>query len=657
MTSASSFSVRLPLLVAGAALLTGLTGCTLSSGVHSTAATQGVALTGSIMGGRQPIAGSKIYMFATGTTGYGSAGTSLLSGAGTATDSTGSYVLSDSNGNFSITADYLCTAGAQVYLYASGGTASPGDGNNTSVGLLAGLGQCPSSGTFLASVPNVVINEVTTIATAYSLAGFAVDPTHIGSPNTSMATTGIANAMGNVANVVDVTRGQALLQPASTIASSGNNANAMAPYNKINALADILAACINGATNNGNCQTLFNNVTSNGSTTTGNNPTDTATAAIYMAKNQWHAPAALMTLVSSSSPFTTTLTSMSDLSLAVTYFGQGSGGAGLMADANGFIWASVNGNNSLTKFSPQGVYGTPSTMKNSSGNGEGPQELAIDSTGNVWVPLANSNTNGGQGIAVFANATNTQLSNSPYYPTNSSSTLVLGNPYGLAFDATGNAYVSNKTSGTVVELSGSGAYIQTLSTTTPSANGAAVARNGDLWVGATSTATSLYYFPNIPTTGGQTPVTLTGCVTTAGGQTGQGLAVDYSNNAWFSCNTGVAKITPPSLTVAYYGQGTNGASHGGGTIAIDSAGNVFQACGTSGGCVNEFNSSGAMLTPAAGYNITPSLSSGTASNQLYVTIDISGNVWTTGANRVYQLLGVAAPTAGPISPNNIQAAP
>lgn len=124
-----------------------------------------VKLTGSVHGGQQPIAGAHVYLFAANTTGYGQPSVSLLNAASTGTsDSLGAYVLTDTNGAFTITGDYSCTPNSQVYLYALGG--NPGAGVNSAAGLLAALGNCPSSGSFLASLPLIQVNEVTTVAAA-----------------------------------------------------------------------------------------------------------------------------------------------------------------------------------------------------------------------------------------------------------------------------------------------------------------------------------------------------------------------------------------------------------------------------------------------------------------------------------------------------------
>jgi hypothetical protein len=82
----------------------------------------GLSIQGHIRGGSQPITGAHVYLLAANTTSYGDASLSLLKSSATGnSDDLGAYVLSDSNGSFSITGDYTCTTGQQVYLYTLGG--------------------------------------------------------------------------------------------------------------------------------------------------------------------------------------------------------------------------------------------------------------------------------------------------------------------------------------------------------------------------------------------------------------------------------------------------------------------------------------------------------------------------------------------------------
>jgi hypothetical protein len=51
--------------------------------------------------------------------------------------------MTDANGKFSLTGDYSCSNGQQLYLYALGGNA--GSGVDSAAGLMAVVGSCPSS--------------------------------------------------------------------------------------------------------------------------------------------------------------------------------------------------------------------------------------------------------------------------------------------------------------------------------------------------------------------------------------------------------------------------------------------------------------------------------------------------------------------------------
>jgi hypothetical protein len=64
-----------------------------------------------VRGGQQLIVGSRIYLMAANTTGYGAASASLPdANAMGYSDSIGAYVLSGTGGVFSITGDYSCSA-------------------------------------------------------------------------------------------------------------------------------------------------------------------------------------------------------------------------------------------------------------------------------------------------------------------------------------------------------------------------------------------------------------------------------------------------------------------------------------------------------------------------------------------------------------------
>ena len=139
-------------------------------------------------------------------------------------------------------------------------------------------------------MPFVSVNEVTTVAAAYAMAGFATDPTHVSSSGTPLAQTGIANA----ANLADISTGTALI---TTPAGNGNVPNTL-----INTLANVLAACISSnGPDSTPCSTLFSNSLSGG--TSGTTPADTATAIINIAHNPGANIATLFSLPPATSPF------------------------------------------------------------------------------------------------------------------------------------------------------------------------------------------------------------------------------------------------------------------------------------------------------------------------------------------------------------------
>jgi hypothetical protein len=152
----------------------------LSNQAVTTATIQGVppltdaGLTGMVATGKKAIAGAQVYLFAAASTGYGLPSVSLLSATETGTsDSGGAYVLTNAYGAFTMSGDYTCTTGQLLYIYASGGDS--GSGANPATGLLAAIGPCPSSSSAAVSV---WVNEVSTVATAFALAGFASEFGH-----------------------------------------------------------------------------------------------------------------------------------------------------------------------------------------------------------------------------------------------------------------------------------------------------------------------------------------------------------------------------------------------------------------------------------------------------------------------------------------------
>jgi hypothetical protein len=238
---------------------------------------------------------------------HGNASVSLLtSSTGNPPDSIGYYARTGEYGGFSITGDYTCSVGHEVYLYAKGGN-SGDDGSNDAIGLMASLGTCPKTGTFSTTVPFVVVNAVTTVATAYAMAGIATDATHVSSPESPAALASVVEP----SELVSVSTGFAN----ATVPARPDN---KVPRTKIHTLANILSSCINSSSSTSvSCTTLFANARSNGDT--GEIPGDTATAAINIARHPRTNVAALYRLQPSiSRPFLPSLESApADFTLSV----------------------------------------------------------------------------------------------------------------------------------------------------------------------------------------------------------------------------------------------------------------------------------------------------------------------------------------------------
>jgi hypothetical protein len=186
----------------------------------------------------------------------------------------GAYATTGYNGGFSLTSDYTCTSGQQLYLYALGG--NTGLGVNSASGLMATVGSCPASGS---NAIYATVNEVSTIAAAYAMAGFATDATHVSSSGDGTGSDRYRQRLCQRANLATLSSGAAL-----TTTPSGNG---LVPQKEIN----ILASCVNTASS---CSTLLSTATADG-TSTGTKPTDTATVAINIA----HYPGANYTALSS----------------------------------------------------------------------------------------------------------------------------------------------------------------------------------------------------------------------------------------------------------------------------------------------------------------------------------------------------------------------
>jgi len=610
-----------------------LAGCSGTPGLAPVQAPSGpdsaVALEGTVRGGQQPIAGASVYLFAANSTGPGAASVSLLTSSGnTSVDSNGNYyVTTSAMGEFMITGDYACPSPtSQVYLYAIGGNPGLAAGtNNTAAGVLSGLGSCGS----LTSSTAVSMDEISTVATAYSIAGFATDPMHVSSAGTAFTTTAIANAFATINNIDSMSTGQAR---ATTPAGNGT-----VPQSEINTLANILAACIstNGAVTGPSsptpCYTLFSNAMSGGKM-----PSDTATAAINIAHNPGANIASLFALPTGTPPFQPSLTSApNDFTISITYTGGGMENPGAPAvDSSGNIW--VGSTNAVCEFSSDGVANS-SCPFTASGQLNRPGQMAFDSSGNLWI----ANTGGNNLIEL--NPAGEVSSGSPFTVGSQ-----LSAPLGIAFDSSGNGWVTSSSTNTISEFNADGAPV---SSSAYSGGGLddptsiAVGASGNIWVtNQESGANSISEFNS-------SGVPISGSPIKGGGlDSPDAIAVDPSGNLWVENSNGSLSEFNSAGAANPYSPFSNGGADAPSAIAIDGAGNIWVEDSSNAysapsaiGSLSEFSSSGAAISGQYGY-----ISSGTDS-PLGLAIDGSGNIWVASSanNTLTEFVGVAAPVITP----------
>jgi sugar lactone lactonase YvrE len=653
-----------PYLLLSATLAGVPLGCAVSSKAGPAATQAPVApvassvIQGKVFSARGPVAGAHVYLMAASTgaltphaSGYGNPSVSLLQASSTGySDGVGAYVLTRADGTFVLeyvqdgtTAnDYSCpSAETQVYLYALGGNA--GDGTNSALGLLAALGNCGGIG----STSYFAVNELTTIATAYALAGFATGPASVSASGSAQAQAGLANAFANAGNLVDPATGTVL-----TVTPAGNGS---VPQQEIDSLANTLESCagsVNRSESNAStaisnsCETLFSYATADG-TYSGALPTDTAAAAINIAHHPASQAANLYALSGTGAPFQPSLSAApNDFTLSLSFSGGGLAGTDgaspntLAVDAQGDVWAvsdqaTVNGQGYLTEFSPLGVAMGPavtqgSTQSTAPGGASGfapagldsPVSVAVDAdSANVWIADEYG------GVVRFHVADGSAAS----------FTGGLSQPSDVALDAAGNAWVSNYGNDTLTQLNGvTGAVLGVYSGNGldgPYALAIGTGTGGKIWVvDANSGQASCFNSSGSAVSG--SPFNI------VGSYSAYTVAVDAGGGAWFPAYpavidlTGAASNDPVAngYAISSYDEG----------IAVDGAGNAW-VTGSGSDTVYEFNSQGTLISGANGYVTMPDATPDA------IAIDGSGDVWynTSTDATLRELIGAAVPVVTP----------
>jgi streptogramin lyase len=573
-------------------------------------------MTGMVHGGQQGVSGATIQLYAAGATGYGSAGTPLLT----------KTVTSNGAGSFSITLDYSCpTPTTQVYIVATGGNPGLAMGtNNTALAMMAALGPCGS----LTSSTFIFIDEVTTVASVYALAPFmsAGGGTKLGTSSTNAP--GLTNAFLTVNNLVNTAQGTA---PGPSLP-----AGATAPTAELNTLADLLSLCVNTSGPAGACTTLFNDATPSGLGA----PTNTIDAMLDIALNPGHNVSTLYNLVTGIVPFEPTLTAApNDWTMAINYVGGGlNAPQSIAVDGSGNVWVANAGTgaNSISKFSSGGS-AISGALGYTGGGLSLPWGIAVDTSGNVWV--TDAITTGGA-LSKFSSS-GAALSGTTGYTGNG-----LSDPFGLAVNGAGVVWTAN--------ISSTSAFLNTGAPQgfyTPGGKqdyyNIAIDGSGNVWM-TDNEATGKMPPPNVE------KFTSSGMVVnsyTAGGQSQSwGIAIDSAAHVWISNygNNSVTELNSNGTAVANYTGGGLNSPQG---LAVDGLGNVWVAnagpAANPGNSVTELNNSGAAFSPSTGFV------GGAMTSPFSLAIDGSGNVWVTnnnvGSNSVTEIVGAAAPVVTPLA--------
>ena len=515
----SNFVPRLTLILGSAVMVSLLSGCALNSTATSATATSeggAIHLQGTVHGGQQALGHALIQLYQVGVgTVAGSAG---YSAKASPLISTSVYSTTDGKGSFSITGDYSCSTGSQVYLTATGGSIDGTTTNtNPNITLMAALGSCSS---LLASANTsfIFVNEVSTVAAAYALAQFSTKSTFgtalsalPGSSTVAPAdniATSSSNAQG-VINAMAVAQVMANYYSATGFPngnSPGNNANGTASveYWTVNTIADILAACVNSGvttlstSGDGSvCGTIYQYTTPAGKTA----PADTFQAALYMALYPGDS-----NLLSGTYPGSNLTSQISPVAPFQPYVAPDG--------TNNFI------NDWTIGISYQPVVPSTTTTLISE-----PYMLAVDSVGNVWSynlstakpsfvletdptgnPVLAAPTPGATTCATTPCTTaDYQITSYRKYGGTGSITMSLqtggGNAIGLAIDPSNNVWVPDRTGKYIFFVPGSGSgstanggYLngaaEGYQVTTGAPIVVAVDGNGVPWFTASATATS-----------------------------------------------------------------------------------------------------------------------------------------------------------------------
>jgi hypothetical protein len=640
-------------------------------------------------------------------------GTQAVLAGGTST--TFSFTATDhfNNGGGGNIADGTYTnPGGSVAATFTTTTNTPAINNNSIVQLLT-LGNCPSSGNFSTAgngaLNFVYLNEVSTVATAYTFQPFTLsannDAWHIGTSGTTQALMGIANAADTASQLYNIQGSTTLISSsgdgeghlANNETASGNG---IIPQATIDSLANIVANCVDsvpatvGAPTT-QCSALFSVATDDG-TTTGTQPVDTGTAVINIARfpagnssstnvNATYA-GTLFALQTGTVPYVPDLhATPNDWTIAINYPVAGRPynasytnvqnsyfalAESLSIDALGQIWVTGQGVDSIVRLDHMGVI-QPATAETFLLYIPG--YVSVDGGNNAWTGSANQSTPifeaGANGVftATYGTANNftdayvniaDNLDNDYFFANTGGNFQMYEYPVGSTTSTAPNVYP--------LTTSGFGAGNV--------AHGAIDASH-DFWL--TSETANNYQIAKVTSTG--TNVWLINTRV----ERPEFISIDASGTGWIPNQAAagpIYKITSAGASTSLTSASTGATLSYPFGSAVDGNGNVWvtNRCGpynactfpssasstlvelngtgtTTPGTINTAISPQTNYLPETQYPATATAFTAIMPDPLNIAIDPSGNIWITNytgvatTGSVVEIVGAAAPVVTPLS--------
>ncbi len=559
------------------------------------------------MAGALPLIAASVQLYAASSTGNGAAATAL--GAPTITDAAGAFTIPSTN-----TCPYSLSV---LYVVARGGRAGAAGATNAGTVLLAALGPCNS----VPANANFVVNETTSVASAFAMAQFLSSGGNLGATATNFS--GIGLAAATAANLVNLTTGNA---PGANFP-----ANSVAPVARLNALANAMNACIVASASG--CAPLYAATAVGGSL-----PANTLDAVMNIAKHPGGNVGALFALTAASSAYAPTLSAApSDWTMFVTYAGGGMNGpagvgidsAGNVHVANYFDSASYFSNTGAPAF-PNGIPGN--NLHESFG-------LAIDQSDNTWITNEQtpSSVNAGLGSVTVLNSAGQTVAGPSGYAMGG-----LNFPLSIAIDSSATSWIVDYGNSHLTLLDQSGnPRSGTTGYTTPQ------------FAFPVAIAVDSHCYGFVANQGGNTVTRVTpdgsnfSSFVTGSGPSG--VAVDSADNVWvanyYGNTVGLLSSAGQIVSSGYTGGGISQPQG----VAIDGANNAWIA-NYRGSSLTELAGAastlpGTVLSPASGYGSDAGLL-----EAFGIAIDASGDVWVTnfGSNTLTEFVGLAVPVRTPL---------